>query len=45
MRGADTHHSGNLEQGEVGVGGSLMGSSVEKAGLGVLKQEGLELVK
>lgn len=45
MRGVDTHHSGNLEQGEVGIGGSLVETSMEKAGLVVLKQEGLELVK
>lgn len=30
---------------DVGIGASLMGTSMEKAGLVVLKQEGLELVK
>lgn len=45
MRGAGTHHSGNLERGEVGMGGSLMDPPWRRQAWWFLKQEGLELVK
>lgn len=38
--GADKQCSRNSEQGEMGVGGYLMETSMEKAASGVLKQEG-----